>query len=164
MSRVVAHRVIARRCSNSVAFGAKRTWASLLQNRIYEFTAYSVGDFRASCAAKNAWLEQAAAALVAETPVLLEANARDVAASEGALTAAQIDRLRLTPARIRAAADGLRQVAALPDPFREVIVLREINDLSYRDIAEVIGAPVGTVMSRLARARSILRTAWLAEG
>jgi hypothetical protein len=35
----VAHRVIARRCSNSVAFGAKRTWASLLQNRIYEFTA-----------------------------------------------------------------------------------------------------------------------------
>jgi RNA polymerase sigma-70 factor (ECF subfamily) len=57
-----------------------------------------------------------------------------------------------------------RLVAALPDPFREVIVLREINDLSYRDIAEVIGAPVGTVMSRLARARSILRTAWLAEG
>jgi RNA polymerase sigma-70 factor, ECF subfamily len=45
-----------------------------------------------------------------------------------------------------------------------VIVLREINDLSYRDIAEVVGAPVGTVMSRLARARSILRTAWLAEG
>jgi len=57
-----------------------------------------------------------------------------------------------------------RLVAALPDPFREVIVLREINDLSYRDIAEVIGAPVGTVMSRLARARSILRAAWLAEG
>jgi hypothetical protein len=36
----VAHRVIARRRSNSVAFGAKPTWASLLQNRIYEFTAY----------------------------------------------------------------------------------------------------------------------------
>jgi RNA polymerase sigma-70 factor, ECF subfamily len=57
-----------------------------------------------------------------------------------------------------------RLVAALPDPFREVIVLREINDLSYSEIAEVIGAPVGTVMSRLARARSVLRTAWLAEG
>jgi hypothetical protein len=38
----VAHRVIARRRSNSVAFGAKRTWASFLQNRIYEFTAWSV--------------------------------------------------------------------------------------------------------------------------
>ena len=57
-----------------------------------------------------------------------------------------------------------RLVAALPEAFREVIVLREIDDLSYRDIAEVVGAPVGTVMSRLARARSILRAAWLAEG
>jgi RNA polymerase sigma-70 factor (ECF subfamily) len=52
-------------------------------------------------------------------------------------------------------------VAALPEPFREVIVLRDINDLSYREIAEVIGAPVGTVMSRLARARGMLRQAWL---
>jgi len=41
-------------------------------------------------------------------------------------------------------------------------VLREVNDLSYRDIAKVIGAPVGTVMSRLARARALLRDAWLA--
>jgi RNA polymerase sigma-70 factor (ECF subfamily) len=54
-----------------------------------------------------------------------------------------------------------RLVAALPDPFREAIVLREINDLSYRDIAAVVGAPVGTVMSRLARARALLRDAWL---
>jgi RNA polymerase sigma-70 factor, ECF subfamily len=51
----------------------------------------------------------------------------------------------------------------LPEPFREAIVLRDINDLSYRDIAEVVGAPVGTVMSRLARARSMLRKAWLAS-
>jgi RNA polymerase sigma-70 factor, ECF subfamily len=50
---------------------------------------------------------------------------------------------------------------ALPDAFREVVVLRDLNDLSYRDIAEVTGAPVGTVMSRLARARSMLRKAWL---
>ena len=56
-----------------------------------------------------------------------------------------------------------RLVADLPDPFREAIVLREINDLSYREIADVIGAPVGTVMSRLARARSMLRKAWVAE-
>ncbi len=52
-------------------------------------------------------------------------------------------------------------VGALPDVFREAIVLREINGLSYREIAELVGAPVGTVMSRLARARSILRAAWL---
>jgi RNA polymerase sigma-70 factor, ECF subfamily len=56
-----------------------------------------------------------------------------------------------------------RLVAELPDPFREAIVLREINDLSYREIADVVGIPVGTVMSRLARARSMLRKAWIAE-
>ncbi len=39
-------------------------------------------------------------------------------------------------------------------------MLREINDLSYREIAEVVGVPVGTVMSRLARARAMLRERW----
>jgi RNA polymerase sigma-70 factor, ECF subfamily len=56
-----------------------------------------------------------------------------------------------------------RLIAALPDQFRETIVLREINDLSYREIADIIGAPVGTVMSRLARGRALLRDAWIAE-
>jgi RNA polymerase sigma factor (sigma-70 family) len=58
-----------------------------------------------------------------------------------------------------------RLVEELPAPFREAIVLREMNDLSYKEIAEVAGVPVGTVMSRLARARSMLRAAWdVAEG
>jgi RNA polymerase sigma-70 factor, ECF subfamily len=58
-----------------------------------------------------------------------------------------------------------RLVTALPQPFREAIVLREINDLSYQEIAQIAGVPVGTVMSRLARARSMLRSAWnAAEG
>src|ERR1700688_841833 len=62
--------------------------------------------------------------------------------------------------------DTIRRLgAALPQPFREAIVMREINDLSYHEIAEVAGVPVGTVMSRLARARSMLRSAWtVAEG
>lgn len=47
-------------------------------------------------------------------------------------------------------------VAALPAPFREALVLREFNGLSYREIAEATGVPVGTVMSRLARARALL--------
>ena len=41
----------------------------------------------------------------------------------------------------------------LPAEFREVIVLREVQDLSYREISDVVGVPIGTVMSRLARAR-----------
>jgi RNA polymerase sigma-70 factor, ECF subfamily len=48
-------------------------------------------------------------------------------------------------------------IARLPDDFREVLVLREIQDMSYREIAEITGAPIGTVMSRLARARTMLR-------
>src|SRR5690348_17213694 len=51
-------------------------------------------------------------------------------------------------------------VSALPEPFREAIVLREINDLSYQEIAVVARVPVGTVMSRLNRARAMLRAAW----
>ena len=46
----------------------------------------------------------------------------------------------------------------LPVDFREVIVLREIEGLSYREIAEIAGVPIGTVMSRLARARERLQT------
>lgn len=56
-----------------------------------------------------------------------------------------------------------RLVAALAEPFREAFVLREIENLSYREIADVSEVPVGTVMSRLARARAMLRSAWLAE-
>jgi RNA polymerase sigma-70 factor (ECF subfamily) len=56
-----------------------------------------------------------------------------------------------------------RLVADLPMTFREAIVLREVNELSYREIADVVGVPVGTVMSRLARARCMLRKAWIAE-
>jgi RNA polymerase sigma-70 factor (ECF subfamily) len=47
-------------------------------------------------------------------------------------------------------------IEALPRPFREVVVMRDVNGLSYREIASAIGAPVGTVMSRLARARAQL--------
>jgi RNA polymerase sigma factor (sigma-70 family) len=56
-----------------------------------------------------------------------------------------------------------RLVTALAEPFREAFVLREIHNLSYREIADVVDAPVGTVMSRLARARAMLRAAWMAE-
>jgi RNA polymerase sigma-70 factor (ECF subfamily) len=53
-----------------------------------------------------------------------------------------------------------RLIAALPEKYREVLVLREIEELDYRDIATVANVPIGTVMSRLARARAALRQAW----
>ena len=65
--------------------------------------------------------------------------------------------------RSRDATTIRRLVAALAEPFRETFVLREIQNLSYREIADVVDAPVGTVMSRLARARAMLRSAWMAE-
>ncbi len=54
-------------------------------------------------------------------------------------------------------------VAHLPTEYREVLILREIEDLSYKEIAEVTGIPAGTVMSRLSRARLALRKAWQAQ-
>jgi RNA polymerase sigma factor (sigma-70 family) len=54
------------------------------------------------------------------------------------------------------AEDVQRALAQLPEQFREVIVLREINQLNYRDIAEITGVPIGTVMSRLSRGRQLL--------
>jgi RNA polymerase sigma factor (sigma-70 family) len=49
-----------------------------------------------------------------------------------------------------------KALAQLQPQFREVIVLREINQMNYRDIAEIINVPIGTVMSRLSRARQLL--------
>jgi RNA polymerase sigma factor (sigma-70 family) len=53
-------------------------------------------------------------------------------------------------ARVRAA------IEAIPEPFREAVVLRDLEDLTYAEIAEVTGVPIGTVMSRLARGRAML--------
>ncbi len=56
-----------------------------------------------------------------------------------------------------------RLMEQLPAEYREVLLLREVEDLAYKEIAEVTGVPMGTVMSRLSRARLSLRKLWLAQ-
>lgn len=56
-----------------------------------------------------------------------------------------------------------RIISGLPEEFREVLILREMDDMSYRDIAQATGAPMGTVMSRLARARALVKEKWLTD-
>jgi RNA polymerase sigma-70 factor (ECF subfamily) len=51
-----------------------------------------------------------------------------------------------------------KSIEELPVEFREVTILRELEGMSYKEIAEITGAPIGTVMSRLARARKQLQT------
>jgi RNA polymerase sigma-70 factor (ECF subfamily) len=54
-----------------------------------------------------------------------------------------------------------RVLALLPEEQRDVLILREVEDLDYRAIAEVLAVPLGTVMSRLSRARAALRARFL---
>ena len=96
-----------------------------------------------STAHKNAWLLASADALLTNQAAILAVNERDVLAAPGfGLNAASIDRLTLTPARLRAAADGLRQVAALPDPVGEV---REGGTRPNGLQVLKVGAPLGVI-------------------
>lgn len=65
-----------------------------------------------------------------------------------------------SPEAILARADAKEAIddalETLPQPFREVLVLKEIDDLSYKEIADIVGIPIGTVMSRLARGRKLM--------
>jgi glutamate-5-semialdehyde dehydrogenase len=97
----------------------------------------------ARAAEKNAWLFAAADSLEKHTADLLAANAEDVKAAPGyGLSAAMIDRLTLTPTRIKGMADGLRQVAALPDPVGEV---REGGTRPNGLQVLKVGVPLGVV-------------------
>ncbi len=94
-------------------------------------------------ARKNGWLLRSAEALQQRADEILQANALDLATvTERGLTTSQVDRLRLTPERIAAAAAGLREVAALPDPIGRVL------DSSVRPNGlqvHKVGVPLGVV-------------------
>src|SRR5207302_343340 len=97
----------------------------------------------ASGAAKNRWLLESATALEAAMEAILVANQRDLARAPGfGLSDAQVDRLKLTPARVQAAATGLREIAAFPDPVGRVLDgSTRPNGLEIRKV----GVPIGVL-------------------
>ncbi len=105
--------------------------------------AASVELARVKTERKNAWLRAVADRMQKQSGEILAANAKDVSAAPGyGLSAASIDRLALTPSRIAAAAEGLRQIAALPDPVGEV---RE-GGLRPNGLQVLkIGVPIGVI-------------------
>lgn len=126
------------------------------------FGAYRGGDMRVwlLTIVRNSfatWVRQNRSARLVFSP---DTAAEDEAAEPLWTAAARDPEAALIAAIDAATLDRL--MAQLPAEHREVLVLRELEDLSYRDIAEVTGVPVGTVMSRLSRARLALRRLWLA--
>lgn len=93
-----------------------------------------------STAEKNALLHAMADALLARQEDILSANAGDLAAAEGTVPPVMLDRLRLTPQRIAGMAQGLRDVAALPDPVgQELSRLVRPNGLTLRKVRVPMG-------------------------
>ena len=70
------------------------------------------------------------------------------------ITAVEPEQAAMRKAELRMLSDA---VAALPLQYREVLILRELEELSYKEIARIADIPIGTVMSRLARARGLLQ-------
>ena len=118
------------------------------------FDSYRGGDARA-------WLLQIVRNS-AHTWIARNRLAGQVALEDSELDATEADASVISEDPMRAVAaqieaEGLRlAIARLPVEQREVLILREFEDLSYRQIADIIGSPIGTVMSRLSRARDQL--------
>jgi RNA polymerase sigma-70 factor (ECF subfamily) len=85
----------------------------------------------------------------------------DIARDDGTAIEMAVDPAAIDPQQsaVRSAESRLlaKAVAELPLAYREVLILREMEELSYKEIARITDIPVGTVMSRLARARGLLQ-------
>ena len=134
-------RCCARFVSSTVFMAAARAWL----RTIVGHAAYS-------------WLERHRPQQLAAVPE----TALDAAEQSGAIEPAPSPEKVLNDQHTHALLLALMN--ELPLPFREVLVLRELEELSYREIAAITDLPIGTVMSRLARARLQLRAAWAQRG
>jgi RNA polymerase sigma-70 factor (ECF subfamily) len=101
---------------------------------------------------RNIWLNQLRKQRT--TPKTVEIDVHDIAANVVVETSKGPHALYMSKLECEQVREAIQH---LPVDFREVILLREYEELSYQEIASVLGCPIGTVMSRLARARSKLR-------
>ena len=148
---------LARYLTNDAALAEDVTQEAFLR-AFKAFESYRGGPPRAWLFAilRNCWRDRVGEQVRRERVVMSE-----VALSEGqAAAVAAVPDEGDTPEAALARAreiDTVRGVIAdLPEPFRETLVLREMEEMSYREIAALTGVPIGTVMSRLARAREML--------
>jgi RNA polymerase sigma-70 factor (ECF subfamily) len=101
---------------------------------------------------RNLWIDRARRQRTEGTAVDLDDHLDETATRERAPDTAEVADARRTLARVRGAID------ALPDDQREIVLLVCAEGLAYREAAELLAVPIGTVMSRLARARARLAT------
>jgi RNA polymerase sigma-70 factor (ECF subfamily) len=101
---------------------------------------------------RNIWLNQLRRQRI--TPKMVEIDVDETTANVVAETPKGPHALYVSKRECEQVREAIQH---LPVDFREVILLREYEELSYQEIASVLGCPIGTVMSRLARARSRLR-------
>ena len=122
------------------------------------FDSYRGGPPRAWLFAilRNCWRDRVGEQVRRERVVVSDATLSESQAEAVAAVPADSDTPEESLARAREIDTVRGVIAALPEPFRETLVLREMEEMSYREIASVTGVPIGTVMSRLARAREML--------
>jgi len=102
------------------------------------------------------------ALLSTRRPAVVSLDELEVAQAEMADGSTQGPEEQLHLAQSAALVTG--ELERLPPEFREVLVLRELEELSYREIAAILNIPIGTVMSRLARGRKLMRKALTQDG
>jgi len=122
------------------------------------FDSYRGGPPRAWLFAilRNCWRDRVTEQIRRERVVVSDAALSDAQAEAVAAIPADSDTPEESLARAREIDTVRGVIAGLPEPFRETLVLREMEEMSYREIAAMTGVPIGTVMSRLARAREML--------
>lgn len=150
MDALYGYAMVLARDSTSAADLVQETYLRALKakSRLYENSNIKSWMFTIL---RNIWLNQLRARKVSPKVLDLDAEGGEQIGVDRSMDPHDQYVSRLDVERVRAA------IQQLPLGFREIILLREYEELSYQEIAVLLSCPLGTVMSRLARARSRLR-------